>query len=366
MGPNAGFSPKVTLPYFNAPPRLLYMGFAPPFEPGQNSLIKDSQMNGGVDPRLQPTPDYGSLGPGSDVAGFGPQPSQAAAGTTPPRIIQLLAVGIGMIAAIAAGSIRKSHRSVERSRTSYEANQAVSRGQLNEMKEQRQAETLLEQAVGHAPGAVEQISRRVDEWHGKVQWNSQIANLTTAALNSDDMRVRESGVEVELAAYGLSKNSQSLEYLLKAVDSPDHERKIWALWALGLMANRGVETGQVVSLLASHLADTDIDSRRWAVEALAVSGSDGAMVTLLKTMHDDASPIVRERAACGVASSGLFTPQQRSAAIPKLIEYSDDPSLDGQTHAWAFHALSDITHQRLPNDSAAWKKWYQRQVASDQ
>jgi HEAT repeat protein len=159
----------------------------------------------------------------------------------------------------------------------------------------------------------------------------------------------------------LSKNSQSLEYLLKSADSPDHAQKIWALWALGLMANRGVETEQVVSVLATHLADTDIDSRRWAVEALALSGSDSAIEDLLKVMHDDASPLVRERAACGVASSGLFTPQQRGTAIPKLIEYSDDPSLDAQTHTWAFHALTDITHQRLPNDSAAWRQWYTSQ-----
>jgi hypothetical protein len=234
------------------------------------------------------------------------------------------------------------------------------------MKEQKQAETLLEQAVGHAPGAVDEISSRVNNWHGKVQWNSQIANLTTAALNSDDLRVRESGVEVELAAYGLSKNSQSLNYLLKTAGSSDHAQKIWALWALGLMANRGVETEPVVSVLSSHLADADIDSRRWAVEALALSGSDSAMGALLKTMHDDASPIVRERAACGVASSGLFTPQQRSTAIPKLMEYSDDPSLDAQTHAWAFHALNDLTHQRLPNDTNAWRQWYQGQVASGQ
>src|SRR5215469_7532585 len=244
MGPNTGFSPKVTLPYFGAPPRLLYMGVVPPFEPEQ-----DRQMHGGLDPRLLPTPDYGSLGPGSDVAGFGSQSSQATDKKATPRSVELIAVAVGMMAAIVAGSIGKSHRPVEHSRASYEANKSGSAGQLGAMKEQKQAETLLEQAVGHTPGAVEQISSRVHDWHGRVQWNSQIANLTTAALNSDDMRVRESGVEVELAAYGLSKNSQSLEYLLTRADSPDHAQKIWALWALGVMANRGVETEQVVSVL---------------------------------------------------------------------------------------------------------------------
>ena len=114
--------------------------------------------------------------------------------------------------------------------------------QLDRLRPQKQAETLLELAVGHSDGAVEQISSRVSRWRGAVQWDSQIATLTTAALNSNDMRVRESGVEVELAAYGLGKNSASLDYVLKNVGSPDHAQKIWALWALGLMGNRGVES----------------------------------------------------------------------------------------------------------------------------
>ncbi len=96
------------------------------------------------------------------------------------------------------------------------------------MKPQKQAEALLELAVGHNDGAVDQISSRVDRWQGKVKWDSQIATLTTAALNSNDMRVRESGIEVELAAYGLAKNSASLDYVMKTAESPDHAQKIWA------------------------------------------------------------------------------------------------------------------------------------------
>jgi HEAT repeat protein len=75
-------------------------------------------------------------------------------------------------------------------------------------------------------------------------------------------------------------------------------------------------------------------------------------------MHDDPSPLVRERAACALAESGMFTPEQRMTAVPQLLIYADDPALDAQTHAWAFQALSDITHQHLPNDSAMWRNWY--------
>jgi HEAT repeat protein len=231
--------------------------------------------------------------------------------------------------------------------------------QLDRMRPQKQAETLLELAVGHSEGAVDQISSRVERWNGQVQWNSQIASLTTAALNSNDMRVRESGVEVELAAYGLATNAASLEFVLKNVDSPDHSQKIWALWALGLMANRGVESERIVEVLADHLKDDDPDSRRWAVEGLAVAGSDQAIQPLLATMHNDSSPMVRERAACSLAESGMFTQDQRMTAVPQLLNYTDDPALDAQTRGWAFQALGDITHQRLPRDSAAWRRWYE-------
>lgn len=230
--------------------------------------------------------------------------------------------------------------------------------QLDEMKPQRQAETLLELAVANSDGAVEQISTRVDRWRGRLQWNSQLATLTTAALNSSDLRVRETGIEVQLAAYGLGKNSSSVDSLVRDAESSDHAQKIWALWALGLMGNRGVETGRVVEVLTSHLRDADEESRQWSVEGLALVGTTPTIAPLLRTMHDDPSPKVRERAACSLAESGMLTREQRLTAVPQLLNYTDDPSLDAQTHAWAFQALGDITRQRLPNDSAAWRNWY--------
>jgi hypothetical protein len=232
-------------------------------------------------------------------------------------------------------------------------------GQLDHLKPQKQAETLLELAVGHSDGAVDQISSRVDNWRGKVQWNSQIATLSTAAMNSSDMRVRESGIEVELAAYGLGKNSASLTYLLGAAGSGDHTQKIWALWALGLLGNRGIEPDRIVQTLTAHLKDSDEDSRHWAVEGLALVGTSQTIEPLLRAMHDDPSPKVRESAACSLAQAGMFTQEQRLSAVPQLLNYSDDPSLDAQTHAWAFQALGDITRQHLPSDSAAWRSWYE-------
>lgn len=320
-----------------------------------------------ADPRLQPTPDYGTLGPGSDISRLEPGKAAPASRNSALRSAHLIAAVIGMVAALIVG-MTKAHPVWPNSVPSRSSEPASAKDlfQLDRMKPQKQAETLLELAVGHSQGAVEQISSRVDRWNGQVQWNSQIASLTTAALNSSDMRVRESGVEVELAAYGLARNAASLEFLLKNVDSPDHSQKIWTLWALGLMANRGVESERIAGVLADHLKDHDPDSRRWAVEGLAVSGSDQAIQPLLVAMHNDASPMVRERAACSLAESGMFTQDQRMTAVPQLLNYTDDSSLDQQTRGWAFQALGDITHQRLPRDSAAWRRWYGTQVVSGQ
>ena len=56
------------------------------------------------------------------------------------------------------------------------------------------------------------------------------------------------------------------------------------------MGNRGVEPERVVQVLVTHLKDSDEDSRRWAVEGLALVGATPTIVPLLQTMHDDPSP----------------------------------------------------------------------------
>jgi hypothetical protein len=73
--------------------------------------------------------------------------------------------------------------------------------------------------------------------------------------------------------------------------------------------------------------------------------------------------MVRERAACRLAKSGMLSRQQRLIAVPQLINFSEDSALDAQTRGWAFQALADITQQRLPNDSTAWRNWYQETAA---
>jgi HEAT repeat protein len=228
-------------------------------------------------------------------------------------------------------------------------------------------------------------------WRGKLHWDAELGRLTTAALNSEDRAVRTSAIKVQLAAYGLAQNNSSVDALVRQTNSSNHAQKVWALWALGLLGNRGVETDRIVQVLTSHLnardsskelnANTntastkerreanykdDEDSRVWAVEGLGLVGTNSTIAPLLDAMRNDPSKTVRERAACSLAESGMLSREQRLTAVPQLINDSDDPNLDSQTHAWAFQALIDITKQHLPNDSSAWRDWYQKSVASGQ
>src|ERR1022692_679189 len=351
--------------------------------PGQ----KGSEVTPSLDPRLQATPDYGTLGPDSDFAKSGllssgsPAPVPAAPGIANPgrrpvaslRVLHFVAmlVGFGFAFLVSNGGGPAAVWGKIAGRFSPERNSLASSAkfsdrELDRQRPQKQAEILLERAVSRSDGAADQIEARIDGWRGKLKWDAQLGDLTTAALNSSDQSVRVSAIEVQLAAYGLTKSRSSVDGLVRQADSSDHAQKIWALWTLGLLGNRGVETERVMQVLTAHLKDSDEDARRWAVEGLALVGTTPTIVPLLEAMHNDPSAMVRERAACSLAGSGMLSHQQRLAAVPQLINYSDDPVLDAQTHAWAFQALADITKQRLPNDSTAWRNWYQTAVVSGQ
>jgi hypothetical protein len=336
------------------------MTVSSPFSTGPEA---QTDTGASTDPRLNPTPDWGSLGPGSGSSGLGSSPKK-----TPPRkpgaalgavIVAMLGIGGAAVLFVRAHSNNPSGAGLADLFSEPKLTSAKDTRTLDRMRPQQQAEALLELAVANSDGAVGEINARVDHWHRKIAWTSHMSALIAAALNSKDRTVREAGVEVEIVSYGLAKNQASLDYVLKYAESSDHGYKIWALWALGLLGNRGVGTDQVVQVLTAHLNDPDEDSRRWAVEGLALTGADAAIAPLLKTMHDDPAPNVRGRAAAGIAEAGLFTSEQRFRAIPQLLNYTDDRSLDAQTQGYAFHALRDITHQNLPNNTAAWRGWYE-------
>jgi HEAT repeat protein len=230
---------------------------------------------------------------------------------------------------------------------------------LDSMTPQQQAELLLERSINHYRGANMQISQRVDSWRGKVTLTDRLNNLFITAINSDDLVVRAAGLEVNIAARDLEKNSATVDRLEPIAREGAQGPRVNALWDLGLIGNRGVEPERVAQILLSSLRDQNVNVRYWAVEGLAYLGTDETIAPLLEVFHDDPSPTIRERAACSLAQSGMLSEKQRRTAVPRLLDFADDYTLDPETRTWVFQALRDITGVSLSADAAIWRRWYE-------
>jgi len=236
---------------------------------------------------------------------------------------------------------------------------------LDRMTPQSQAQLLLERSINHYRGANDQVATRVSRWRGRIKLDQQLNSLFMTALNSDDLRVRAAAIEIDLACRDLEKSAATVDRLEQDARFGGQGPRANALWDIALLANRGVEPGRVAQILLASIHDQNVNVRYWAVEGLAYLGSDETIAPLLQIFHDDPSPMIRERAACGLAQSGMLSERQRRSAVPQLLDFADDKSLDAETHKWVFQALRDITGQSLPHDPAAWRNWYNSNSSSD-
>ena len=229
---------------------------------------------------------------------------------------------------------------------------------LDQMSPESQAQLLLERSINHFRGANEQIANRVGGWRGRIDLDGRLHDLFMTALNSDDLRVRAAAIEVDIAARNLDKNVATVDRLENDARMGEQGPRANALWDIGLLGNRGIAPDRAFDILTGSIHDSNVNIRYWAVEGLSYLGTDQTVTPLLQVLHDDPSPMIRERAACGLAQSGMLSERQRRAAVPRLLDFADDPSLDAETHKWVFQALRDITGQDLPHQPAAWRTWY--------
>jgi HEAT repeat protein len=229
---------------------------------------------------------------------------------------------------------------------------------LDSMSPQAQAEFLLERAINRYQGANEQIAARAEGWRGRIMLNDRLRGLFMTALNSDDIQVRAAAIELNLAALDVKKTPATVDSLEPDAREGAQGPRANALWRVGLLGNRGIEPARAFQILISSIHDPNVNVRYWAVEGLAYLGTDETIAPLLDIFHDDGSPMIRERAACSLAQSGMLSAKQRSTAVPRLLEFAEDSALDDQTRSWVFQALRDITGQTMPRDASAWRNWY--------
>jgi hypothetical protein len=229
--------------------------------------------------------------------------------------------------------------------------------ELTRLGPQQQAEQLLALAIRRHQGSLELIKQNADSWRGRVQNTDRLFDLVLTAMKSDDLRVRGAAIEVDLAANNLSKTPRTVARLVKLIRKDPTERP-FGLWRLGALGNRGVQPKLVLTHLLMFAHDRDEQTRFWAVEGLAMLGTDGAIDPLLDRFAHDPSPRVRQRAAVGIAESGMLTHEQRFAAVPDLLNFLDDDALGSDTRGWVYGALRLITGEPLGNNAQAWQKWW--------
>ena len=229
--------------------------------------------------------------------------------------------------------------------------------ELTHLAPQQQAEQLLSLAIRRQQGSLDLIRQNVDGWRGRLQNTDRLFDLVLTAMKSDDLRVRGAAIEVDLAANNLSKSPKTVARLVKLIRKEPTERP-FALWRLGALGNRGVQPKIVLAQLLVFARDPNEQTRFWAVEGLAMLGTDAAIDPLLERFAHDLSPRVRQRAACAIAESGMLTREQRFGAVPDLLNLLDDDSLDSDTRGWVYGALRLITGEPLGNNANAWQQWW--------
>ncbi len=232
---------------------------------------------------------------------------------------------------------------------------------LDGMPAQAQAEFLLERSLNHYDGANREIERRVAAWRGQIEPSEHFETLFRMAINSDDLRVRAAAIDIDIVARKLERTAETVDRLEPIAVRGEQGPRANALWDLGLVGSRGVEQARIAQILIAALHDDNVNVRYWAVEGLAYLATDEVIEPLLQVFRGDASPMIRERAACDLAQSGMLTREQRMKAVPALVDDVADAAMDEQTRGWAFQALRDITGQNLPHDASAWRRWYDRQ-----
>ncbi len=228
---------------------------------------------------------------------------------------------------------------------------------ISHLAPQEQAERLLVLAIHRPDQSLGLIHKNLDSWRGRLHDTDQLFHIVLQALDSDDPRVRVAAVEVDLVANNLRKSPQSLAKLLNQIHN-DPDSRYLALWRLGALGNRGVEPSKVLTTLQRYSQDSNQQIRFWAVEGLAMLGTEESIDPLLSILAHDPAKQIRERAATNLARSGMLTGEQRLTAVPQLLNLLDDDSVDIETQNLIYAALQAITGASFGKDPQAWREWW--------
>jgi hypothetical protein len=234
----------------------------------------------------------------------------------------------------------------------------ASLAEVLEWPPQQQAEELLARALEHDSAAQQALTKRTPAWVGRLERTNNLEKVEEQARYSNDLRVRRSEADLELTVGGWPKTPNSVDRLISLAKSDPASRPS-SLYFLGILAGDGVAPEPAHQfLLDTARKNPDQTARLWATEGMKFVGTDAALDELFAIFTQDASFAVRDRAGCNISDCGIFERKQRLRLVPRLIDLVSDPKANPQMRNWSFLALREITDENLPQDAAAWRRWY--------
>jgi HEAT repeat protein len=229
-------------------------------------------------------------------------------------------------------------------------------GRQIDAEKQAEVESLLRRLAAGDSAAADQILSQSDSWTGRIARTQTTDQLVANGINLPDLHLRAAAIQVQLPLEGVPRNTTGFMMLERATGNPS--QRAWALWMLGALGSRGVDPDHAAKVLGTYLDDPVVTNRAAAVNGLALVATDETIPMLLDRFRNDPSPIVQERAACGVSEAGMYSPQQRMVAAESVVGWRDDSLLNAQQRIWMIQALHDISGKDFGTDTAAWHRWY--------
>ena len=228
---------------------------------------------------------------------------------------------------------------------------------VEELPIQARAERALELSINRFVGASNYIMDNAQDWRGEMKRNQKLTTLIDTAINSPLIEIRMAGFEIYLAQFDLEKSVEQVDNLLIRFEKNPEGSGPWVMWSMALIGARGVDRERIFDELLIATENPNDKIRRWAVDALARFGGEEVIGPLLDIASNDFSPIIQERAYCGLAQTGTLHVLERYSALPRLLEIAKDPQSSDQTLSWVYQALKEISNfYDIPNDPRKWQK----------
>jgi hypothetical protein len=228
---------------------------------------------------------------------------------------------------------------------------------VEELPPQMRAEKALELTINRFEGASEYILENAQQWRGEITNSNRLSSLITTALNAPLIEIRMAAFEMYIAQFDLEKSPEQIDKLLLRLDKNPNKAGPWALWSMSIIGARGVDRERIFNELLFETGNSDERIRRWAIDSLARFGGEEVIEPLLKSAKYDSSPIIQERAFCGLAQTGTLHVLERYSSLPGLLEITRDSQFSKQQVSWAYQALKEISNfYDIPNDPDLWEE----------